>query len=90
MKKVCLGSSLEKSFQMSQTQELKSHRNLFLKQNFKVLIVFKKFKVVVEKESRWKIKAMRFYRGCKITSKEFYEFYEANRIRHLLTIPRSP
>lgn len=62
----------------------------FLKQKLEVFGVFKKFKAVVEKESGYKIKAMRSDRGGEFTSNEFQEFCEANGIRRPMTVPRSP
>ncbi|GKV53225.1 hypothetical protein SLEP1_g59761, partial [Rubroshorea leprosula] len=48
------------------------------------------FKALVEKESGFKIQALRSDRGGEFTSKEFQEFYAANGVRHFLTAPGSP
>lgn len=61
-----------------------------MKQKSEALRAFKKFKVVEEKESGREIKASRIDRGGKFTPKEFQEFCKENKIRHPLTIPRSP
>lgn len=68
----------------------KKNIGVFLKQNSKFSEDFEKFKAAVKKESGYLLKVMRSDRGGKITSKEFVEFCEANRIRHLLIFPRSP
>ena len=62
----------------------------FLKQKLEVFEAFKKFKAVVKKESGYQIKAMRYDRGREFTSKEFFEFWEANGIWRPLTVPKSP
>lgn len=49
----------------------------FLKQKLEVFETFKTFKVAVEKESGYQIKAMRFDRGGEFSSKEFQNFCEA-------------
>ncbi|KAE8681376.1 hypothetical protein F3Y22_tig00111330pilonHSYRG00435 [Hibiscus syriacus] len=46
--------------------------------------------LTVERESGRKIKAIRSDRGGEFTFREFQEFYEANRIRRPMTVPRSP
>ena len=62
----------------------------FLKQKLKAFVVFKNFKALVEKESGYKIKALRSDKGGEFTSKKFNEFFEIRGIRHSLTVPRSP
>ena len=62
----------------------------FLKEKSKVCSAFKKFKVLIEKESDHNIKAMRFDRGCEFTSKEFEEYCENHGIYSLLMVPYSP
>ena len=61
-----------------------------MKQKSEAFSAFKKFKVAVEKESGYEIKAMRSDRGGEFTSGEFQEFCETNGIRRPLTVPRSP
>ena len=55
----------------------------FLKQKSEAFSAFKKFKAAVEKESGYKIKAMRSDRGGEFTSSEFQEFCEANAVDDL-------
>ena len=62
----------------------------FLKQKSEVFEAFKTFKATVENERGRKIKAIRSDREGEFTSKEFQEFYATNRIRHFLTVSRSP
>ena len=62
----------------------------FLKQKSEAFGAFKKFKTCIEKHIGHEIKALRSDRGGEFTSNEFKEFYEANGIRRLLTVPRSP
>jgi hypothetical protein len=62
----------------------------FLKQKSEALSTFKRFKVLVEKQSEFKIKSMRSDRGGEFTSKEFKKFCDKNGIRRPLTIPYSP
>jgi len=62
----------------------------FLKQKSETFVAFKNFKALVEKESGYVIKALRFDRGGKFTSKEFNEFCEKHGICRPLTVPRSP
>ncbi|KAK2972283.1 hypothetical protein RJ640_014341 [Escallonia rubra] len=62
----------------------------FLKQNSEVFLTFKRFKVLVEKQSGYQIKAMRSDRGGEFISKEFKALCEKNGIRRPLTIPYSP
>ena len=61
-----------------------------MKQKSKAFGAFKKFKIFVEKQGGHEIKALRSDRGGEFTSNEFKEFYEANGIQCLLTVPRSP
>ena len=62
----------------------------FLKEKLEVFNAFKKFKVLVEKQSGYYIKAMRSDRGDEFISKEFKDFFENNGIRHPLTLLYSP
>ena len=52
----------------------------FLKQKSEAFIAFKNFKALVEKESGYEIKSLRFDRGGKFTSKEFNDFCESHEI----------
>ncbi|GLU15868.1 hypothetical protein SLE2022_323240 [Rubroshorea leprosula] len=61
----------------------------FLKEKSEVFKCFQNFKALVEKESGFKIQALRSDRGGEFTSKEFQEFYAANGVRHFLTAPGS-
>ena len=61
-----------------------------LEQKSEAFVAFKNFKTHVEKESGYKIKALRSNQGGKFTSKEFNDFYVTHGISHPLTIPRSP
>ena len=51
---------------------------------------FKNFKVLVEKESDYEIKALRSDRGGEFTSNEFNDFCQLHGIRRPLTVPYSP
>ncbi|KAL4290440.1 hypothetical protein GQ457_14G025310 [Hibiscus cannabinus] len=62
----------------------------FLKQKSEAFGAFKNFKALVEKESGFEIKSLRFDRGGEFTSNEFNDFCKANGIRRPLTVPRSP
>ncbi|GLU18737.1 hypothetical protein SLE2022_350210 [Rubroshorea leprosula] len=62
----------------------------FLKKKSEVLKCFQNFKALVEKESGFKIQALRSDRGGEFTFKEFQEFCAANGVRHFLTAPGSP
>ena len=62
----------------------------FLKEKSEAFVSFKKFKTHVEKESNYKIQALRTDRGGEFTSKEFNEFCDTNGIRRLLTVSHSP
>jgi len=48
---------------------------------------FKRFKALVEKQSRCSIVALRSDRGGEFTSNEFATFYEKNGIRRKMTTP---
>ena len=52
--------------------------------------MFKNFKMLVEKESGYSLKALSTDCGGEFTSKLFDDFCEAHGIRRFLTIPRSP
>ena len=60
----------------------------FLKEKSKLCSDFKKFKVLIEKESD--IQAMRFDRGDEFTLKEFEKYCENHGIYLPLTVPYSP
>ena len=62
----------------------------FLKEKFKVFSAFKKFKVLVEKQSGYQVKVVRFDRGGELMSKKFESYCEEQGIRRSLTIPYSP
>lgn len=62
----------------------------FFKHKLEVFTTFKKFKVIVEKESCQWIKVVRTDRVWEFTPKEFQEFYGENGISCPLTFPRSP
>ncbi|KAM2249678.1 hypothetical protein ACFXTI_004281 [Malus domestica] len=85
-----LGKQFRKSFPKKSTTRAQKPLELIHTDKSEVFRAFKKFKVVVEKESGCKIKAMRSDQGGEFTSKKFQEFYEANGIRRPLTVPRSP
>ncbi|KAL8102842.1 hypothetical protein AgCh_027386 [Apium graveolens] len=51
---------------------------------------FKKFKALVEKESRQEIKILRTDRGGEFCSKEFRQFYEDEGIVRHFTVPYTP
>ncbi|KAK2991758.1 hypothetical protein RJ640_015492 [Escallonia rubra] len=55
--------------------------------SLEVFSTFKRFKAIVEKQSGYQIKAMRYDRGGEFISKEFNAFCEENGIRRPLTIP---
>ena len=61
----------------------------FLKEKSEAFNMFKKFKVLVENESGFYIKALRTDRGGEFTSKQFDDFCKSNGIQRFLTIPRS-
>ena len=62
----------------------------FLKGKSEAFEVFKKFKVMVEKETGRHIKAVRSDRGGKYTSTAFMEYCEEQGIRGFLTAPYTP
>nr|KYP43697.1 Retrovirus-related Pol polyprotein from transposon TNT 1-94 [Cajanus cajan] len=62
----------------------------FLQEKSKAFEAFKKFKVMVEKETNKQIKALRSDRGGEFTSAEFMEYCEEQGIKRLLTAPYSP
>ena len=51
---------------------------------------FKKFKILVEKESDYSIKSLRTYREGEFCSNDFNEFCEDHGIKRLLMMLRSP
>lgn len=52
--------------------------------------IFKKFKVLVEKETNSQIKVLRTDRGGEFNLKEFAEFCERNGIKRQLTAAHTP
>lgn len=62
----------------------------FLNRKDEALGAFQKFKVLVENESGFVIRALRTDRGGEFTSLQFNKFCESNGIRHFLTVPYSP
>ncbi|KAJ3691459.1 hypothetical protein LUZ61_020623 [Rhynchospora tenuis] len=62
----------------------------FLKEKFEAFVVFKKFKVLVEKLNGNYIKALRSDRGGEYISKKFEYFCEKHDIRRFLTASYSP
>ena len=62
----------------------------FLKEKSEAFELFKNFKILVEKESEYSLKALRTDRGGEFTSKLFDDFCEAHGIQRFLTVPRSP
>ncbi|KAL0447542.1 UNVERIFIED_CONTAM: Retrovirus-related Pol polyprotein from transposon TNT 1-94 [Sesamum latifolium] len=61
----------------------------FLKHKSEAFETFKKFKIRVEKESGFEIKALRTDRGGEFTSNEFKAFCESRGIRRPMTVPRT-
>jgi transposase InsO family protein len=55
-----------------------------------VFSVFKKFKVLVVKESGYSLKLLRTYKGGEFYSNDFNKFCEDHGIKRLLIVPRSP
>ncbi|CAL9007315.1 unnamed protein product [Prunus brigantina] len=62
----------------------------FLTEKFEALVVFKKFKASVEKETGVFIRALRTDRGGEFTSNDFVHFCEKNGIHRQLTAAYSP
>ena len=62
----------------------------FLKEKSEVFKVFKKFRVMVEKETNKHIKAVRSDRGGEFTSTEFMKYCDEHGIRRFLTASYSP
>jgi len=62
----------------------------FLKETFKVFETFKKFKVMVLKETGNHIKVVRSDRERGFMSVMFVKYYEEHGIKRLLTTPYSP
>lgn len=52
----------------------------FLKKKLEPFVALKNFKTLVEEESRYNIKSLRFDRGSEFTSKEFNDFCETHGI----------
>jgi transposase InsO family protein len=63
---------------------------LFSEKKFEAFEVFKKFKVMVEKETGRHIKVVRSDRGDEYTSTAFMEYCEEQGIRKFLTASYSP
>lgn len=61
-----------------------------LSEKLEAFSVFKRFKLMVEKSSGYKIKALRTDRGGEFTSKDFTSFFEENGVKRHLTTPYSP
>jgi len=62
----------------------------FLKEKSEVFEIFKKFRVMVEKETSRAIKAIQSDRGGEFTSIEFNKYCEEHGVRRFLTAPYSP
>lgn len=62
----------------------------FLQEKSKAFEAFKRFKVMVEKETNKQIKALRSDRGGEFTSAEFMEYCEEQGTKRFLTAPYSP
>ena len=62
----------------------------FLKEKFEAFEVFKKFKVMVEKETSRHIKVVRSDRSGEYTSTAFMEYCKEQGIRRSLTAPYTP
>ncbi|GKV52681.1 hypothetical protein SLEP1_g59252 [Rubroshorea leprosula] len=62
----------------------------FMSSKAQVFSVFKKFKVLVENQSGYKIKTLRSDNGKEYTSKKFDSFCEDAGIAHQLTVPYTP
>ena len=62
----------------------------FLKEKSKVLEIFKIFKALLENESGYKIKCLRFENGGEFTSKYFNHFCEEDGIQRQFSAIRTP
>ncbi|KAI9154468.1 hypothetical protein LWI28_026720 [Acer negundo] len=62
----------------------------FLKEKSEVLRIFKKFKLAVETQSGFKMKALRSDRGTKYNSQLFENFCEEKGLEHQLTVAYTP
>nr|KYP35161.1 Retrovirus-related Pol polyprotein from transposon TNT 1-94 [Cajanus cajan] len=62
----------------------------FLKQKLEVFNIFKKWKFIVENETRLKIKCLKSDKGGEYNSTEFFNYYAENGIRMLKTILETP
>ncbi|KAL2252606.1 UNVERIFIED_CONTAM: hypothetical protein Sindi_0055300 [Sesamum indicum] len=62
----------------------------FLKAKSEVFGIFKRFKLMVEKQSGYQIKALRSDHGGESTSNEFKAFCKEHGIHHPMTTPYSP
>lgn len=61
-----------------------------IKNKYEAFGMFQKFKIQVEKESRYKIKMLRTDRGGEFNSNQLQEFCKQSGIRRQLTAPYSP
>ena len=62
----------------------------FLKYKSEVFENFKRFKALVEKQSRCSIVALRSDRGAEFASNEFAALFEKNGIHREMTTPYTP
>ncbi|GKC32579.1 retrovirus-related pol polyprotein from transposon TNT 1-94, partial [Tanacetum coccineum] len=62
----------------------------FLKHKSEVFECFKKFKILVEKQTRKVVKVLRTDHGGEFTSNEFHAFYDEHGINKQLTAPYTP
>ena len=61
-----------------------------LKHKYEVFQQFLKWKAMVEKSSRYKLKVLRTDNGGEFTSTEFQEYLQQEGIKHELTVPKTP
>ena len=61
-----------------------------LKHKYEVFQQFLKWKAMVEKSSRYKMKVLRTDNGGEFTSTEFQEYLQQEGIKHELTVPKTP
>lgn len=65
---------------------LVERHGIFLEAKLEAFVAFKIFKVLVERESIYEIKALRFDRGGEFTSQEFNDFFKSHGIRRPLMV----